>query len=195
MRLSELLGLTRAGADLRNTQAAAVTFEHQVRSSGSARVAQDRGVTPNGRTPPAARGPAARAQGRSPCSAPGAFVFCTRTGRALGQRNVLRELRRAMTAAVDGNGRPMFPVLHQHGPLPRGAVPNFHSFRHTAASEAIAVGDGTGRSPGSSATRTQTSRGASTYKRSRAPSGALAGGRGRWSLSVNRDAAVSLRRA
>lgn len=26
--------------------------------------------------------------------------------------------------------------------MPRGAVPNFHGFRHTAASEAIAAGDG-----------------------------------------------------
>lgn len=27
-------------------------------------------------------------------------------------------------------------------PVPRGSVPNFHSIRHTAASEAIAAGDG-----------------------------------------------------
>jgi integrase len=36
--------------------------------------------------------------------------------------------------AMDEQGKPV--------PVPRGSVPNFHSFRHTAASEAIAAGDG-----------------------------------------------------
>jgi len=84
----------------------------------------------------------------SPHSQEGAFVFATRSGRALGQRNVLRELRRAMAAATAGDGELTFPVLHaldgvgQPLPVERGAVPNFHAFRHTAASEAIAAGDG-----------------------------------------------------
>jgi hypothetical protein len=37
-------------------------------------------------------------------------------------------------AREDDRGRPL--------KVPRGAVPNFHSFRHTAASEAIAAGAG-----------------------------------------------------
>jgi integrase len=75
------------------------------------------------------------------------FVFCTSTGRALEQRNVNRELRRAQKAARDELGQPTFPVLHETDEegkpvkAPRGAVPTFHSFRHSAASEAIAQGD------------------------------------------------------
>src|SRR5207248_3179095 len=63
------------------------------------------------------------------------------SGRAIGQRNVLRELRRAMKAARDGKGRPTFPALLVDGPVARGSVPTFHSFRHSAASQAIADGD------------------------------------------------------
>lgn len=75
------------------------------------------------------------------------FVFASRTGRAIEQRNVNRTLRRAQTVAADELGRPIFPVLHEVDgdgkpvKVPRGAVPNFHSFRHSAASEAIAQGD------------------------------------------------------
>jgi integrase len=75
------------------------------------------------------------------------FVFATRSGRPLGQRNVIRALRAAQKAALDERGEPTFPVLHEVNgdpkplPVPRGSVPNFHSFRHSAASEAIADGD------------------------------------------------------
>lgn len=79
---------------------------------------------------------------RSPHSTATAFVFATATGKAIGQRNVLRELRRAMKKAKDSKGRLVFPVLSEPGPAPKGSVPNFHGFRHTAASEAIAAGDG-----------------------------------------------------
>lgn len=66
----------------------------------------------------------------------------------MGQRNVTRVLRRAQKAARDDNGRATFPLLHQEDaagelvPVPRGAIPCFHSFRHTAASWAIAEGEG-----------------------------------------------------
>ena len=76
-----------------------------------------------------------------------AFVFASRSGRPLGHRNVLRGLRRAQQRAVNEHGRPTFPVLHhrdQRGssiPLQPGSVPTFHSFRHTAASQAIAAGE------------------------------------------------------
>jgi integrase len=43
--------------------------------------------------------------------APGAYVFSTKTGRPLDQRNVRRELRRAQTKARTLDGGPTFPVL------------------------------------------------------------------------------------
>lgn len=63
-------------------------------------------------------------------------------GRPLHQRNVLRELRRAMKAAGDDKGRPTFPVLHQEAQAPRGSVPNFDSFRHTAPSPLATLEEG-----------------------------------------------------
>jgi integrase len=83
----------------------------------------------------------------SPRSTPGDFVFASRSGRPLGQRNVLRALRRAQELAVDGRGQPTFPAHHERDERVRprrarpGAVPTFHSFRHTAASHAIAAGE------------------------------------------------------
>jgi integrase len=76
-----------------------------------------------------------------------AFVFATRSGTAIQQRDVTSALRWAQKHATDDRGRPTFPVLHQRDergrrlPVPRGTVPSFHSFRHTAASEAIASGE------------------------------------------------------
>ena len=83
----------------------------------------------------------------SPRSKPRDFVFASRSGRPLGQRNVLRALRRAQECAVDGRGRPTFPALHDRDerglclPPAPGALPTFHSFRHMAASHAIAAGE------------------------------------------------------
>lgn len=74
-------------------------------------------------------------------------MFSSRTGRALAQRNVLRALRAAQRRAIDEQGGPTFPALHHTDrrgrPLPPapGTVPCFHSFRHTAASRAIADGE------------------------------------------------------
>jgi integrase len=82
------------------------------------------------------------------------FMFATRSGKPLGQRNALRALRQAQLRARDELGWPTFGVLFkpepdEHGQwvprnvkeVPRGAVPSFHSFRHTSASEAIAAGE------------------------------------------------------
>ena len=75
------------------------------------------------------------------------FVFATASGRALAQRNVMRELRRSQRRAVDAQGNPTLPALHNRGddgrraPVPHGTIPSFDSFRHTAASEAIAAGE------------------------------------------------------
>jgi integrase len=68
-------------------------------------------------------------------------VFCTRTGRPLSQSNVNRELRNAQRRARTAEGEPTFPVLHDGRAVPRGAMPTFHAFRHTAASYAIAEGE------------------------------------------------------
>lgn len=79
----------------------------------------------------------------SPHKRADSYVFATRSGKPLGQRNVTRELVRAMRAAADDEGRPTFPVLHErdeagkHVRAPKGAIPTFHGFRHTVASQAI----------------------------------------------------------
>jgi integrase len=75
------------------------------------------------------------------------YVFATRSGRPLGQRNVARALRRAQTNATDSEGNPTFPLLHakdeRGNPLrvPQGAIPSMHSFRHTMASRALLAGE------------------------------------------------------
>lgn len=146
-RESELLGLTWADVDLSDVDAAEVRFSHQASRKGE-RVALK--TQESRRTVELPRQLAvllAEHRAASLHSKPDAFVFATRSGRPIGQRNVLRELRRAMTKATDERGRLVFPILSErdeHGKpvkVPRGSVPNFHSFRHTAASEAIAAGE------------------------------------------------------
>jgi len=84
---------------------------------------------------------------RSSDTSPTAFVFATRSGAAIQQRNVGAVLRSAQERATDDRGRPTFPILHERDArgrrlaVPRGVVPSFHGFRHTAASEAIAAGE------------------------------------------------------
>jgi len=74
-------------------------------------------------------------------------VFTTRVGGPLRQTNVGRALRAAQRDAVDENGNPTFPVLHERAedrrpiPVPRGALPSMHSFRHTVASRAPLAGE------------------------------------------------------
>lgn len=69
----------------------------------------------------------------SPDTRPFAYVFATRTGRPLAQRNVMRALRQAQTPAVTAEGAPTFPtILHERDEhdqpvaVPRGAVPSMH---------------------------------------------------------------------
>jgi integrase len=75
------------------------------------------------------------------------YVFCTCTGRPLQQRNVARALRHAQRGAVGPEGNPTFPILHQVDefgrpvPVPHGAIPSMHSFRHTVASRALLAGE------------------------------------------------------
>jgi integrase len=79
--------------------------------------------------------------------APSDFVFATRTGRPLQQRNVARALREAQERATDAAGQPTFPVLREVDAdgkpvrVPRGVLPSMHSFRHTVASPALLAGE------------------------------------------------------
>jgi integrase len=78
---------------------------------------------------------------------PDDYVFTTRTGGPLRQRNVGRALRVAQCKAVDEYGKPTFPILHELDPLGRpapvahGELPSMHSFRHTVASRALLAGE------------------------------------------------------
>jgi integrase len=147
-RMSECLGLVWGDLDLSDPQEATVNFIAQVDRAGKRQPLKTEESRRTVELPRSLVSMLLIHRAASAHSQEGSFVFATRTGRALGQRNVLRELRRAMTAASDEDGRPVFPVLHavdddgRRLPVPRGAVPNFHAFRHTAASEAIAAGDG-----------------------------------------------------
>jgi integrase len=146
-RMSECLGLTWADLALADLDAAEVRFEHQVDRHGKT---QRLKTEESRRTVEVPRQLAAMLVAhklRSADASPTAFVFATRSGRPIQQRTVGVALRRTQTDAVDAKGRPTFPALHdrdEHGrpvPIPAGVLPSFHSFRHTAASEAIAGGE------------------------------------------------------
>jgi integrase len=146
-RVSELLGLTWADVRLDDLDDAEITFAWQVDRKGDRRPTKTDG---SARTVPIPRELAlvlARHKLASRDTQPEAFVFATRSGGALGQRNVARALRRAQHRATDEHGRPTFPVLHQTDPegkpvrVPTGVVTSIHSFRHTVASRALLAGE------------------------------------------------------
>jgi integrase len=146
-RLSECLGLVWGDLTIDDLGAAEIRFEFQVDRKGER---QPLKTDASRRTVEIPRQLAVMLNAHylaSPHKKATAFVFASRTGRALEQRNVNRALRRAQKAAVDELGCPTFPILHETDGndepvrVPRGAVPNFHGFRHSAASEAIAQGD------------------------------------------------------
>jgi integrase len=146
-RMSELCGLTWADVALTELEDAEVTFGWQVDRKGNRRPTKTDG---SGRTVPIPRDLAlllARYKLAARDTRPEAFVFATRTGRPLGQRNVARALRRAQTAATDEFGSPTFPILHevdecgQRTKVPPGSLPSMHSFRHTVASRALLAGE------------------------------------------------------
>jgi integrase len=146
-RMSELCGLTWADVRLDDLSDAEVEFGWQVDRRGNRRPTKTDG---SARTVPIPRELAvilARHKLASPDTRPDAYVFATRTGRPLGQRNVARALRAAETRARDEHGRAAFPILHdrdEHGrpvSVPVGAVPSMHSFRHTVASRALLAGE------------------------------------------------------
>lgn len=146
-RLSELLGLNWANLRLDPLDDAEIEFAHQVDRKGQIRPTK---TDESARTVPI---PAQLAQilidhrGRCTHLAPADFVFATRTGRAISQRNTVRALRAAQTVARAPDGRPTFPILHQSDTagepvsVPHGSLPSMHSFRHTVASRALLAGE------------------------------------------------------
>ena len=146
-RLSECLGLEWADLELDNVKAATVSFRFQVDRRGRRQPLKTEESQRTIELPAGLASILAQHRLRSVHSRPGEFVFSTRSGRALSQRNVLRALRAAQTRALDSDGGPAFPELHRWDPRgrrippPPGALPSFHSFSHTAASRAIATGE------------------------------------------------------
>lgn len=146
-RMSELCGLTWADVRLDHVDDAEVIFGWQVDRKGNRQPTKTDG---SARTVPIPRELAlvlARHKLASRDSRPDAFVFATRSGRPLGQRNVQRALRQAQKRARDELGCLTFPILHvvdpagRPVPVPTGSLPSMHSFRHTVASRALLAGE------------------------------------------------------
>jgi integrase len=152
-RESELLGLWWENLDLSDLDAATISFTHQVDRRGvrvELKTEESKAVLPLPRSA-AAMMLEHRARTAAP-TGPHSFVFATRTGRPLGQRNVLRVLYTAQERARRPDATPTFPELFEHGErghlvvdergecVPNGIarrdlppLPDFHALRHTAA--------------------------------------------------------------
>jgi integrase len=146
-RISELCGLTWADVRIDDLDEAEIEFGWQVDRHGNRRPTKTDG---SARTVPIPR-ELALVLGRHKLAArycaPTDFVFATRTGRPLQQRNVARSLREAQRRATDAAGQPTFQILHEVDGagrpvrVPRGVLPSMHSFRHTVASRALLAGE------------------------------------------------------
>jgi integrase len=146
-RLSELLAIRWTNVRIADEEDAEIQFTHQVDRHGNLRPTK---TDDSVRTVPIPRELAVileRHRARSTHVDPDDFVFCTRTARPLGQRNVARALRLAPLKATDEAGAPTFPVLQQRDEegksilVPHGTLPSMHSFRHTVASRALLAGE------------------------------------------------------
>ena len=146
-RLSELLGLTWATVRIDQPEDAEIEFAYQVDRRGNLSPTKTDG---SARTVPIPRQLArilSEHRAKSTYLAPTDFVFSTRSGRPFSQRNIARALRNAQARATDEAGEPTFPALHAMDdqgnprPVPHGAVPSMHSFRHTVASRALLAGE------------------------------------------------------
>lgn len=146
-RLSECLGLVWVDLDLADPAQATATFGMQVDRQGRRQPLKTEAAARTIELPGALAQLLIAHKLRMLSTGPASFVFAARSGRALMHRNVMRALRSSQLKAVDDRRRPTFPILHetdergQSVSLPAGAVPSFHSFRHTAASRAIAAGE------------------------------------------------------
>ena len=146
-RLSECLGLVWRDVDLADSDAAAVSFAYQVDRQGRR---QPLKTQESRRTVELPRSLAAMllAQGAQPALAGGHLRLrhphgsraraAERTTRCTGlwsrREQTPASLRSLRSTPSIKAGRALA--------VERGAVPNFHAFRHTAASDAIAAGDG-----------------------------------------------------
>jgi integrase len=146
-RVSELLALTWSDARIGDADDAEIQFAFQVDRQGQRQPTKTDG---SARTVPIPRELAlilVRHKLASSYTRPDDFVFCTRTGAAVRQRNVCRALRTAQRDAVDEQGHPTFSVLHETDPqgepvrVAQGELPSMHSFRHTVASRALLAGE------------------------------------------------------
>ncbi|HEX7279851.1 MAG TPA: tyrosine-type recombinase/integrase [Solirubrobacterales bacterium] len=151
-RISETLGLDEDNLDLADLDEASISFTHQIDRKGhrvplKTKAAIRTVEIPRQLAVMLAEHLLATADRRGRNEEP-RYVFCTSSGKPLSQRNVARELRAAMKAAVLEGDQLAFPILsevdEQGKPvkIERGQLPSFHSLRHSAASEAIAAGDG-----------------------------------------------------
>ena len=146
-RLSECLGLIWGDLDLSDLGEADVSFEFQADRNGNRQPLKTDESRRTVELPRALAAMLAKHKARSAHSQEASFVFATRSGRPISQRNASRELRRAMRKACREDGSPTFPALHavdaEGKPLPieRGELPSFHGFRHLAASQAIRDGE------------------------------------------------------
>jgi integrase len=152
-RESELLGLWWENLDLRDVEAATIRFTHQADRKGrrvELKTEESKATLP---LPRSTALMLLEHKARTPApTGSRAFVFATRTGRPLSQRNVLRALHRSQERARDADGRPTFPELFEHDERGRLVVgedgeyvlrgvprrelpplPDFHALRHTAA--------------------------------------------------------------
>ena len=112
-RLSECLGLTWRDLDLRDHGAATVAIEFQVDRHGERQLLKTEESRRAIELPRELARMLAEHKLSSLSTQPRDFVFASRSGRALFQRNVMRALRRAQQDAVDEHGRPTFPVLRE----------------------------------------------------------------------------------
>lgn len=146
-RLSELLALTWADVRLDDLDDAEIEFGWQIDRYGNRRPTKTDRSARTVPIPTELARKLVRHKLESRYTRPSDFVFCTRTGRPFGQRNVIRALRTAQRRARDENGVLTFPELHARDedgrplPVPRGALPSMHSFRHTAARRALLAGE------------------------------------------------------
>jgi integrase len=146
-RVSELLAITWADVRLDDLDEAQIDFAWQLDRKGERRPTKPDG---SARTVPIPRELAmilVRHKLAVRFVQPEHFVFSTRTGGPLRQRNVCRALRTAQRDAVDELGRPTFPVLHKTDgadcpvAVAHDELPSMHSFRHTVASRALLAGE------------------------------------------------------
>jgi len=146
-RLSELCGLVWGDMHLEDVEDAEIVFGCQVDRKGRRRPTKTDGSARTVPIPAELAVLLSRHKAAAPATGPDDFVFATRTGRPLGQRNVARALRRAQEQAVDSEGKATFPILHRFDadgrrlPVPRGWLPSMHCFRHTLASRALLAGE------------------------------------------------------